>query len=706
MSNSAIRSLLSPSSIAIVGASPDAQYAGGLVDNLLEYGYSGDLYLVNPTRDEAWGRRCYDDITDVPTVVDLVVISVPRQYVPTIVCDAGDMGVDVALIITAGFGEADQEGETLRRELQECVDRFDIRICGPNCLGIANTHDEITLANTCTRKPNAGSIGLVSQSGALAFTTFFEQGADVDIDFSYIISTGNEIDLTTSDYVEYMIDDPTVDLICTYIEGIVEPERFMTVVNRATREGIPVLVTKIGRAEGIDRATISHTGSITGNDDVWSAAFKQTGAERVSSFGGLLDRARAHVLTPSKNTKRVCIASTSGGLGSLLADLAIDSRLTVPEFNPETKDALLDIEALMTFGEILNPLDIRGYGLRELDEIGEILLSDDNFDAYIFGLGVPAVGEFAEEIIRQINQFAANTSVPIFVVWTGRRTPFDESTPGKLPYELLRNEYPVYFDAAHCIDAVNSLYHFHSSRSRIQEKPDRRSLLSDTDTYNSHFGGTDNPAWNDAESLLTSYNLPVIETKLTTDPGEAIRYFENLNGPIVLKIDSPDIPHRSEVDGVRTNLSSPIAIQEAYSDILENSNRHAPNADIHGVLVQPQITSGIEVLVGVSEDKTFDKVVTVGVGGSLIEVMDEVAIRIPPLADQDAKEAIESTALSSLIDSTSNAAENKKALTQIVQKVGQLAYHEGALAELDLNPVILDGGNATIVDILVRTNTQ
>ncbi len=239
-SRSDLDPLLDPDSVAVVGASPDSWYSSQLVTNLLEYDFPGELYLVNPNREKAWDRPCYDSIADVPSVVDLAVISVPRRYVVETIESAGQVGVPAALVITAGFGEADDRGATLETEIGHVATTYDMRICGPNCIGFANSHSEVTLTSACSRKPDPGSIGLVSHSGALAFTTFYERARDEDIDFAYIVSTGNEADQPLTDYVEYMVSDDQVDAICTYVEGLDDGAHFFDVAEAAIRDGTPI----------------------------------------------------------------------------------------------------------------------------------------------------------------------------------------------------------------------------------------------------------------------------------------------------------------------------------------------------------------------------------------------------------------------------------------------------------------------------------
>ncbi|MFB6304280.1 MAG: acetate--CoA ligase family protein, partial [Haloferacaceae archaeon] len=433
--------LLDPDSVAVVGASPDSWYSSRLMDNLLSYGFEGPVYPVNPSRDEAWGRECYDTIGDVPEVVDLAVVSVPREHVVDVVAEAGEMGVPAALVITAGFGEADERGAELEAELAETAAEHDVRVCGPNCIGLANAREGTVLTSTCSRQPEPGNIGLVSHSGALAFTTFFDRAADEDVDFAYVVSTGNEADQTLTDYVEYMAADPDVDVICTYIEGLEDPRRFVRVAREATRSGTPVLATKIGRSEVAQAAAASHTGSLVGSAAVWDGALRQAGVERVEDVPDLLDRASVHAAFDPPASNRVCVASTSGGLATLLADLADDRGLDLPALSPDTEQALLDMEDLLTFGELHNPADIRGYGAQVLPEITDLLFDDDRFDAYLLAIGLSAVDDRADEVADDLIDAVEKADAPVAILWTGRKEPDELDDPQ--PYERLRAETPL-----------------------------------------------------------------------------------------------------------------------------------------------------------------------------------------------------------------------------------------------------------------------
>ena len=693
--------LFDPDSVAVVGASPDSFYSGNLVANLLDYGFEGTLYPVNPGRDEVWGRECYDDIDDLPETVDLVVVSVPREYVVDVVATAGERGVPVALVLTAGFSEADEEGEHLASRLARTAAAADIRIVGPNCIGVMAARGA-TLTSTCSRQPRPGRIGLVSQSGALAFTTFFERAADRDLHFSHIVSTGNEADLTLTDYVAYLAEQETVDVICTYVEGIEDPERFMRVAERATRDGTPVLTVKIGQSDLAEAATLSHTGSLTGSDDAWRAAFDQTGVQRVPDIPDLLSRATAHTAYDAVDGDRLCIASTSGGLASLLADMAAERDLALPDIDGATERALLDIDELLTYGGFNNPADIRGYGAEVLPEIADALLADDAFDAYVFAIGLPGVDDRAETIAADLERIVAAADDPVYVLWTGRKEPDDPTvTP---PYARLRESVPVYEDPGRCLDAVASTTEYVADCDRVTARPSRRELAAALDAPDLDLPRGRVLEWREAEPLLDAFDIPIVETRVATDPEAAVTAAEAVGYPVVLKIDSPALPHRTDVGAVALGLDSPEAVREAYRDVREAVLKHVDESDVVGVLVQPMVGDGVESILGVAPGDVFDSLVTVGPGGVLVEALDESATLVPPFSRGDARRAVEGTALADLLtDRRGGDALSVEDLVTLLVNVGDLAASVDAVAELDLNPVVITGDGPMAVDALVRT---
>ena len=698
--------LFDPDSVAVVGASPDSFYAGNLIDNLLDYGYDGPLYPVNPKRDEVWGRTCYDDVDAVPETVDLVVVSVPRDYVVDVVRAAGERGVPVALVIAAGFSEADERGAELEAELADAAAAAGIDVVGPNCIGVMAARGA-TLTSTCSREPEPGSVALVSQSGALAFTTFFERAADEDRHFSHIVSTGNEADLTTTDYVAYLADRPEVDVICTYVEGITEPARFMRVAEAATRSGTPVLSVKIGQSDVAEAATLSHTGSLTGDDDAWEAAFRQTGVQRVPDVPDLLSRASAHANYGSPDGDSVAIASTSGGLASLLADMADERGLTLPDITGETEATLLDMEELLTFGEFHNPADIRGYGADVLPEIADALLADDAFDAYVFAIGLSAVDERAETIAADLKRVVESAEDPVYVLWTGRKVPDDPAeTP---PFAGLRAAVPLYEDPSRCLDAVASTTQYVTDRQRVSDRPSRAertaALADEAPDSASHLPNGRVLTWEESADLLETFDVPLVETRLARSADEAAAAAEGVGFPVVCKIDSPALPHRTDVGAVRVDVGSTEEAREAYEAVMAAALDHADERDVEGVLVQPMVDDGVEAIAGISPDDVFGSLVTVGPGGVLVEALNDSETLVPPFSERDARDAIEATALADLLrerrDGPSLSVDD---LATLLVAVGNLAASVDAVAELDLNPIVVTEDGPVAVDALVRTS--
>lgn len=703
MQHERMAALLAPDSIAVVGASPDSWYASNLIENLHEYGFDGEVYYVNPSREEVWGEPCHDSISDVP-VVDLVVVSVPREYVLGVVEDAGEMGIPSALVITAGFGEADEEGRELEARLGELADGYGMAICGPNTIGLANTHDETVVTSTCSRKPGKGSIGLVSQSGALAFTTFYERAADEDIDFAYIVATGNEAGLSMADYVEFMAASDRVEAICAYIEGIDDPRRFVDVASEAVRGGTPVLATKVGRSAVAEQASLSHTGSVTGDAAAWDAAFERAGVERVPDIPDLLGRSRAHTAFAPPESANVCLASTSGGLASLLADMAAERDLSLPPLSGETEQALLDMEDLLTFGEMHNPADIRGYGADVLPEIAEVLFADDAFDAYVFAVGLPAVGERAEGIADAMLRVREMADEPVLFLWTGRKAGEDDSP---LPYERVRRETPLYYDPGRCLDALSSLVRFGERTGQGPSRP----LTDVPDVETPALPAERVLTWAEGATLLEAGGIEPAETRLATSAGEATDHANTMGGPVVLKVDSRDLPHRSDAGAVAVGVEPADAADE-YERVIGNAREHLADADpaIEGVLVQAMaaLDASTEVLVGVSTDESFGPVLTVAPGGELVELFgpDAGITLLPPVEPAEVRAAITDSPFGDLLSGyRGRSAADLDALASLVSRVGDLAVGacEPRIEELDLNPVLVGPDGVSIVDILVRT---
>ena len=691
--------LFDPSSLAIVGASPDSWYSSRIFEHLTGYGYDGDLYLVNPNREEAWDRPCYDGVSDLPEVVDLAVVVVPRGHVVDVVREAGELGIPAALVITTGFSEADERGAELEAELEATAAAYEISVAGPNCIGLANAQAGTVLTGLCSREPEPGHIGLASQSGALSFATFFENAADEDTHFSHIVSTGNEVDQSLADYVGYMAADPDVEVICTYIEGVTEPRRFIEVARETVATGTPVLAVKVGGSDVAQAAAESHTGSLTGNDEVWDAAFGQAGIERVPDVPDLTSRASAHAAFDPPDSNRVCVASTSGGLATLLADLAEERGLDLPRLADETERRLLDSDDLLTFGELHNPVDIRAQGAEILPDVADTLFADDGFDAYVFGIGLSAVDEDAAMIADHLLEVAEMTDDPVIFLWTGRRSPADLDDPQ--PYERVRAEYPLFYEPTKAIDALASLVRFDEARDRLVGRPpfelDERPATSDLPANSTL-------PWSRATALLEDYGIDLPATRSASSSEEAARYASRIGTPVVMKVDSPDIAHRNHIGAVRVGVDSPSAAQRAYEDIVAAVFEYDDEATIEGVLVQEMVDSGVEALVGASQDPNLGPVVTVGSGGTQVEALQDTTHLVAPFGKGDAYGALKRTDLPARFEHGFGPDASLDSLANLVTKVGNLVAKRREVAELDLNPVMVRPERSVCVDAFVKTD--
>lgn len=695
-----LRPLISPRTIAVVGASPDSWYSSQIVNNLLEFGFEGDLYLVNPGREEVWGRRCYDDITDVPATVDLAVISIPREYVVETVENAARTGVPAALIITAGFAEADDDGAEMEQHLRTVAETHDIRICGPNCLGLINTLDEITLTPTCSRTPVPGSVGLISHSGALAFTTFHERGMDEDTGFAYVISTGNEADLSIADYVEYLASDERVDVVCTYVEGIERGGEFLDAADAAVRNDVPMLTVKVGRSAAAERATISHTGSVTGNDQVWKAAFDQVGIQRVPDIPDLLATATIHSRYDPPESRDVCIASTSGGLASLLADFCSEYGLSLPDIEGETERQLVGKEELLTFGTVTNPIDIRGYGADHLPEIADVLFADDRFSAYVFAIGLSAVDERAEEIATDLRSIAERATDPVVCLWTGRKEP--QSHRDRQPFERVREQLPVYYDPETAVRSLASLIEFGSIKRARTGTDSRRALREGFDRRQGPDLSAGVLPWAAATAALRRYGIEPVPTRLVSEANQAVAASEHLGYPVSMKVESVDIPHRTDADAVRLAVADERDARNAFSEILDNARSYQPGADIEGVLVQPHVDGGTETMVGIIEDDSLGRVVAFGLGGTAVEQIRDQTYLVPPYTEAEVRTALANTRLEERFEHrrTGNRAD-VDGFVDLLVRIGTFAYETPAVKELDLNPVLVGEEGCSIVDVLL-----
>lgn len=707
-----LRPLLEPRSVALVGASKSNAYSIRLLDNLINGGFTGRVYLVNRRQEPIDGRPSYPSVEALPEAVDLAAIVVPQRAVLQMLEECVRKGVRAALVISAGFAEAGEQGRRDEDAIRALARAHGLLVCGPNCLGIANTVAPAMLhAYTRTKVP-AGSIALVSQSGAMAFASILSPASDRGIGFSHVVSSGNEAVLDSVDFIRHFARDPAVRVIASLLEGL-KPRRgrrFLEVADEAAASGKPIIVCKVGRSEVGSRQVVSHTGSLTGSDAVYDAAFEQKGVIRVPDPDDLFEIAQVFSQCPEPRGEGLAILSTSGGLGVLLADKCGMHGLHLPPLSPEISRALAEGGFLLILGELGNPVDIRGQGSEHLPELLRFFIADERYHILTVALGLPAVGERSTRIALDLIKVASETDKPLLVLWTGTRLGAEGRVSDEDGFRLLeQSQIPLFYSTEKYFRAVQALVAWHRYRRRSAARaPESARRLPEVDAAGARrfLAGKDG-ALDEIESrrLLAFYGIPVSREALVSDVETAVAAAREIGYPVVLKVVSPDVPHKTDAGGVRVAIADDIALEIAYGEILSQVRAAHPTARIRGVLVQEMVTGAREMIVGISRDAQFGPVVTCGAGGVLVEVLRDVTRRVAPLGADDAREMIAGLKAARMLERfRGQPPADVAALADVLLRIARLAVDlEDRIAEIDLNPVMVrdEGAGASAVDALV-----
>jgi acetyltransferase len=708
-----LRPLLAPRSIAIVGASSSNPYASRLLDNLAGDGFRGRVYLVNPRQASVGGMPCHPSIEALPERPELAILVVPQRAVLEVLEACGQAGIPAALIISAGFGEAGDAGRTAQLAIRAIASRHGMVVCGPNCLGIANVTAP-ALMHAYTGLPvRPGDLALVSQSGAMAFASVLSPASDRGVGFAIVVSSGNEAVVDTVDYVRYFARDPQVRVIASLLEGL-RPGRgrpFLEAAAEAAEAGKPILVCKVGRSAVGARQVVSHTGSMTGADAVYDAAFAQAGVIRVPDPDDLFEVASVFSRCLEPRGEGIAILSTSGGLGVVLADKCGVHGLDLPPLSAETAERLAKGDLFLVVGDLGNPLDIRGQGAQSLPELLDLFIRDDRYHVLTVALGLPAVGERAVRIARDLIAVAARTDKPLIVLWMGSRLdPAGRTTDQDGFRTLETSRVPVFASPDACFKALLALIEYHRFRRRRTavtaargeaggrsagvDVAAARALLADRD------GTLDEVA---ARALLRLYGIAGPREALAADAETAARAAREIGYPVAVKVVSPDLPHKTEAGAVTLDVRDEAALRQACAAMLAGVGRRRPGARVRGLLVQEMIADGRELIVGASRDPQFGPVVTCGLGGVLVEVLRDVQRRVPPLDAAGARAMVSGLAgAATLGPFRGRPAAAVDAAVDVIRRLGALALDlEDRIAEIEINPLMVTPTGAIAVDAVV-----
>lgn len=692
-----LKAIFAPRSVAVIGASAKPQSLGRAVfANLLFAGYDGCVYPVNTKAKNVLGVRAYPSVLDVPDEVDLAVILVPAGLVPQVLKDAGSKGCKGAIVISAGFKEIGGHGIELEHQLQEIAQSYGMAVVGPNCFGVINTDPGISLNATFSRNfPLQGRIAFISQSGAVGVAAL-EYAAGEKIGFSKFISIGNKADTNENNVLEALADDPMTDVILLYVEDLEQPREFLSLAARVS-EKKPILAVKSGRTMEGAKAAASHTGALSGSDEVYDSLFAQCGVLRVETLEELFRFGIAFANQPLPRGRRVAIVTNAGGPGIMATDAAVRHGLELSQIAPRTRSILKS--HLPPAVSLNNPIDLVGDADETRYQLAmQGVLSDTSVDGVIV-IVVPQMLTNLEATSSTIATQVKFADKPVFSVYMATG---DIEDSLKILEEAQIPHYRFPEDAARALGAM-ARYARWRARPRTEIKhfddvnPDKvREILTKARSEGRKF--LPEP---EAHAVLRAYGLPMTRSSLVKDEAEAVRAAKEIGFPVAMKIVSPDIVHKVDVGGVKLNLESEDDVKSAYSNLISRVKAANPDADIWGVFIQEMVRGGKETILGMKRDPQFGGLLMFGLGGIYVEVFRDVTFRIAPIRELSAKHMIEGIkGIKLLRGFRGEPPSDIDAIATSLRRLSQLVIDFPEIGEMDINPLIVlpSGSGARVVD--------
>lgn len=680
-----------PRSIAVIGAAREEDKVGhSVLKNLIDANFQGELVPVNPNADEILGLKALHKATK----VDLAVIVVPAKIVPAVLEESARVGVKASIIISAGFRESGAQGAKLEAQIRDITKKYGIRIVGPNCLGIMSTGANLN-ASFASEYPVKGGISLISQSGAIC-TSFLDWAANESLGFDKLVSVGNKVDVTEAELLDYIARDPSTRVVALYVEGIDNGREFMEVSKEVSRLK-PVIALKAGRTDTGAKAASSHTGALAGSDATYDAAFKQSGILRVNSIDEFFDAAKAFSRCPIPKIPGVAIITNAGGPGVLASDASAECGVPLANFTKETIEALRN--ALPQESNIYNPIDILGDAKpRRYVATLEIILADQNVGAVILLLTPQAMTE-PEETANLINRLSLHASKPIITSFIGGNEL--RKARGKLIHGRAAN-----FDSPEtAVRAARNLIKFREiatssegASTQLRSGQNRAAFLRIEGVRSE---GRTALTEEEGKDVLRAYGIKAPRETVVTRRDKVIQAAREIGYPIVMKVSSPDIAHKTDVGGVITGISNDRAAKNAFDQIYANINKRMPRARIGGVIIE-EMVQGVEVIVGVTCDPQFGPFITFGLGGLYVEVLKDVSHRLAPITVAEAKRMIaEVKSYPILLGTRGRKALDINAVADTIVRVSQISQDFEEIQEIEINPLMVQEDGCIAVDALV-----
>ena len=689
--------IFKPESVAVIGASEKEGSIGSvLVENLIQGGFQGKVYPVNPNYSTVHGLEAYPSVLKTESSVDLAIIATPIATVPLIVQECVSKNVGGAIIISAGGKEVGPQGEEIEKNIEYEAWKGGLRIIGPNCLGIICPQGNLN-ASFASRMPQKGKLAFISQSGAIC-SAILDLSPKEKIGFSYFVSIGSMVDVDFGDLIDYLATDPQVSSILLYIESLSNHRKFMSAARAASRLK-PIVVLKSGRSPAGTRAAASHTGAMAGEDVVYDAAFKRAGIVRVNTIGQLFDCAELVAKQPRPSGSRLAVVTNAGGPGVMAADALSHYGHEPVALEAETIEKLNGVlPDLWSHG---NPVDILGDASAErYAQAVKICIDAKEIDGVLVILSPQAMTD-PTAVAQSLAQFSKSKRYPLFASWMG-------GVDVEKGMEILNQaEIPTYGTPEQAIRAFMYMHEYSRNLEILQEIPPKLSKTLKFDRNRAQRiikqgsrGECSVLTEFQSKEVLSAYGLPVNRTEVANSSEEAVQLARVMGYPLVMKILSPDIVHKTEASGIKLDLRTETEVSEAFRAISEKARDYEPGANILGVTLQPMITrSDYEILLGAKNDPSFGPVILFGMGGIFTEVVKDSAIGLPPLNVCLARQLMEETRVYTLLKGYRNRTPAKiQLLEEMILRLSQLLIDFPEIVELDMNPVIVSNGKPVAVD--------
>ena len=694
-----------PRAIAIIGASQDfITISGQPLKHLQSHGYKGNLYPVNPRYREVGGVKCYPSLADVPETPDLVLILINASRVTDMLRQCGVKGVPYVIIFSSGFSEVGGGGVDLQQELAQIAREHDIGVIGPNCQGMINVADQVFagFGSVFNSDYEPGPVSMVSQSGGFGFSVMNLSSKDGGLGFRQMVTTGNEIGVSTLDFIEYFIRDPQTEIIAGYVEGMKDAHRLIGVGDKALTAGKPILMWKVGNTEQGQRAAASHTANLGGAMALYRAAFRQKGIIQVDDIQDVVDYGRAFQCGRLPKGNRLAIITISGGAGILMTDEIVAGGMQLAQLAPATLEKLR--EFIPSFGSLLNPVDVTAAIFNDLTLINRTLqaIIDDPGVDCIAMANASLQGDLADTIAGEIVAVAKTTDKPLFLAWSARDVLAQEAYA-----RLDAARIPHYKSPVRCGKALAAVSWYAQAKRRNEAQRNEKPLtIARPSVKQALTGRTSDIAEYEAKRILAEYGIAVTQEALATTADAAVAAAKRIGYPVAIKVQSPDISHKTEAQAVQLGIADDAELEAAFEEVLANARAYKAGARIDGVLVQEMVKGGIEAILGITNDPLFGPAVMFGLGGIFAEVLKDVSFRLAPVTLSVAREMIEEIkGYPVLAGARGKAPADVEALAEAIVKLSALAVDlKDELAELDINPLFVmeKGKGVKAADALIK----